>query len=331
MRAHVRLALACSLAGLVACSFLTATDELSGGSGGVDGGGASGGDATGKADGTATNIGDAAGNLDAPIATDGPLSGCDDAGCPGGCIDGYCLAKPTRVLSAPSGIASVAVSGLDLYYSRVGDVFHQPLDGGIVERIVSAGTARYMAIDNGHLYFPDNGDIFRAPLDGGAAEPIYQQYDSPINSVTLSGANLYYVGPDPGSFGVTSLFSIPKGGGVDAGTKYLTKFSEARCLHAAGSTIYIGDRGANVVWTVPVGGTTATQLLAVPDVWGIFVDPPWMWLTSDSLHTVYRTLADGTGPLIPIAVGQQQRLSQVFVTSTTVYWAAGVEIWSLPR
>ncbi len=330
------------VASLTACELLTNTDGLTGGGPGADMGDAGRdanalGDANGARD--ATGSGDAAGFDGGDSGGDGGGAACTgDAGCPGGpCYAGRCLPKPTRVGGSGAAIFALAVvQDRDLYYADLNEVLHQPLDGGALEKIDSNGARGNMATDGADLYFPFSGDIFRTPLDGGATALLYRQYDSPITAVTLAGGRLYFTAPDPGNPGPTSLFSIPTafasdGGFAVAQEHVVAAFVSAESMHAAQSTLYVADRGANVVSRVRAGGSTPTPIFKdVPQVNAVFADPPLVWLASPTTNMVYRTLADGTGPLEPIAVGQSG-LSQIVVTSTTVYWSAGPDVFSLPR
>ncbi|MBK6696620.1 MAG: hypothetical protein IPG50_31185 [Myxococcales bacterium] len=54
-----------------------------------------------------------------------------------------------------------------------------------------------MSADATSLYLPSNGEIWRQPLAGGAATLVHSQNDSPITSVGVVGAELFYATPPP--------------------------------------------------------------------------------------------------------------------------------------
>lgn len=321
---------------LVACSFLTDTDGLTGGDGGATDGGddapgsANEGGATGEGGATTdAPIVDAGGNVDTGPG-DGSAQCSDDAGCAGGpCAAGRCLIDPVVVASAGVKLFGLAVTDDAVYFAGNTRVYGRPLDGGAIVIVDDGGALGQMAQAGSYLYFPRSGNITRAARDGSGSALIHSQYDSPITAVATSGTSLLFTGPKPGYPGATSLFSMIPDAGVPSMTA-TDAFTFAEAVYATTSTVYVADHAANAIVTLAGGSPPATTLLNLSGAKGVFVDEPLMWVTSNVTETVYRTLADGTGPLEPIAVAQPN-LSQVVVTKTDVYFLSDANVMRLPR
>ncbi|MFO0669747.1 MAG: hypothetical protein U0235_09000 [Polyangiaceae bacterium] len=315
-----------------ACSLLTDTDGLTGG---ADAGGtgdaadvttAPAGDGATNADGSATGDG----NVAEDAGQDAGATCVDDAGCSGGpCVSGRCLVDPTVVASAGVKLFGLVVTDSTLFFGSNTRIYTRGLDGGALAIVDDGGALGQMAADDRYVYFPRNGDISRLPLSGSGTTLVHSQVDSPITTVATSGSEILFIGPDPGNPGPTSLFTLPVDGGVPT-EQLKSQLTYGEALFVANGTIYIADRLADCVWTVAVNGPTASKLLQVPGANGVFVAPPLMWVTSYGTGTVYRTLADGTGPLEAIAVGQTAP-SQIVVTASDVYFLAGANVMRLPR
>lgn len=329
----VVMMLACGVS-VAACAFLTATDGLSGGDPGRSGdaSASTAGDAS-TAGSDASSLVDALGQVtgDAGIA-DGSSSACTaDAACQGteSCVGGRCLAKPVVVGRVSSGVAGFAVIGAELYIAEGGRVLRQPLDGGVLTKVSDIGALGQVSADATSLYLPSNGEIWRQPLAGGAATLVHSQNDSPITSVGVVGAELFYATPPPTLPGPTALYSLVTSG---ASTPQLrgSGFTFAEGLHVAEGQVFVADRLKGAIWTVPAAGGAPTVLLSVPGAVSVFAERSFVWIASSDDEAVYRTAIDGTGALEPIALGQSA-LTQIVVTAGAVYWAAGSAVLSVPR
>lgn len=315
-----------ALAAGAQCSLLTATDDLVGGAdarAGADGAGVGTDDASHPDAPNAEAAVDAASTGDGS-ALDGGPAGCtrDEECVDGTCIASACFPKPASIATAAKTIFGMAIVANELYWGHNDEVLKRPLAGGTITRADPNGALGHMAWDANYVYFPRNESISRVPLDGGASSVLYTGVDSPITAVAVAGSDLYFTIP-------TTLRSIPIGGGT--AQDRVAGFTGAEGLHVDGSTLYVADRIAGTISTVPLGGTTATAVLSnVPDVRDMFVDGTTMWLTQGAARSVVRTRSDGKGPLVTIAIGQVG-ISQVIVTSTSVYWAAGTDVWTVPR
>ena len=149
-----------------------------------------------------------------------------------------------------------------------------------------------------------DGTVFSIPVGGGTPTTLFS-FDGihgayPLGSLTLSGSTLYGMTEEGGTNTIGTVFSIPVGGGTPT---VLCSFDgtdggqpQQGSLTLSGSTLYGmtlagGTNGDGNVFSIPVGGGTATTLFSFDGTHGA---GPFGSLTLSGSTLYGMTLAGGT-------------------------------------
>jgi hypothetical protein len=223
------------------------------------------------------------------------------------------------------GLASIEVSGPDIFLKTGGLLFHVPKEGGAA---VEIGQARAFAVDAVNLYYAGD-NLVQQPRDGGA--PIVLADGTHVGSIAVGGGWVYWAN-SLGFGGVDADFGLwraPIGGGT---AQQLVQGSGLDGILLDGDRLYWCVDGSSVRAS-SLDGSGVTQW-ANPCPWVISngelfgaVNCPDAQICGSPPATIWRAPFGGR---METVVTESSVVTALTVDDQAIYWSAGDRIASQP-